>query len=419
MPIWMLYLAVFIFYLAIYLVIRSEYVNLTIRVKVPTYTTDDVFMIGNLDCLGNWKEFSHKLRKREDGVYETNIRVSKGKALAFKFSLGSWDSQEKGSRFEDLENRNFEVRKSEIIELEVLNFGGFQWESGANTRIGNFQFLRHFPSKILNSSRNIILYLPPSYFKNETSRYPVIYMHDGNNIFDAYTAFMGVEWEVDEAAETLMVNNAIKEAIIVGVYNTPHRMDEYTPTRSERYGGGRGDEYIRFLIEELMPAVNGKFRTLTTRENTGIMGSSLGGLISLYAGLAYPDVFSMIGAISPSLWWDDRYMEREFVANKKHQRGMKIWLDMGTREGMNSQGYSMALEDTRRMSKLLEQLGYTQGQDLYYFEHQGAGHDEASWAARIHLPLLFFLGDAKDRSLWKIPLPLSLPHAPLAMLKAS
>lgn len=415
----MLYLSVLALYLFLYLLIRAEYINLKIRVKVPAYTSEDVYVIGNLDCLGNWKKFSHKMKKGDGGIYETSIRVSKGKELSFKFTLGSWDTEEKGPRFEKLENRSFQVTKSEIIEFEIANFGGFEWESGANTRTGNFQFLRHFPSNILNSRRNVILYLPPSYFKDQSRRYPVIYMHDGNNIFDAHTAFMGVEWEVDEAAETLMTHGAIQEAIIVGVYNTPNRMDEYTPTHSKRYGGGRGDLYIRFLIEELMPAVNAKFRTLTGREHTGIMGSSLGGLISLYAGLAYPDVFSMIGSISPSLWWDDRYMERDFVLGQKHHGGMKIWLDMGTREGMNSQGYSMALEDTRRMSALLQKIGYVQGEDLFYFEHRGAGHDEASWAARIHLPLLFFLSDAKDQSLWKIPLPLSLPDPQSLMLKAS
>ena len=103
-------------------------------------------------------------------------------------------------------------------------------------------------------------------------------------------------------------------------------------------------------------------------------------------------------------------MEREFIPTQKHHKGMKIWMDMGTREGMNSKGFSIALEDTRRMNRLLQKLGYSQGEDLYYFEHQGAGHDEASWARRIHLPLLYFLGEEVDSSLWKIPLSLSLPQ---------
>ena len=406
----MLYLLALFLYFLVYLAIRSEYVVVTIRAQVPSYTPDRVLIIGNLDCLGNWKEFSREMEKVESGLFETKIRVQRSETISFKFSLGSWETVEKGSRFEDVANRSIEAKKNLVLELEVHHFGGYEWESRSHTRTGNFQFLRNFPARSLSNQRNIIIYLPPSYTKETARRYPVLYMHDGNNVFDSQTAFMGVEWEVDEASETLIRHGAIEESIIVGVYNTAHRMDEYTPIRSGKYGGGSGRQYLEFLIKELMPVINQRFRTLKGAQHTGIMGSSLGGLISLYAGFAYPDAFSMVGSLSPSLWWGDHYMEREFIPAQKHHKGMKIWMDMGTREGMNSKGFSIALEDTRRMNRLLQKLGYSQGEDLYYFEHQGAGHDEASWARRIHLPLLYFLGEEVDSSLWKIPLSLSLPQ---------
>ena len=179
----MLYLSVLVLYFLLYLLIRSEYVHLQIRVKVPAYTPDHVYMIGNLDCLGNWKSFTHKLEKGKGGVYQTNIRVSRLKRLSFKFALGSWDSVEKGPRFEEIGNRKFLVKKSQVLELEVKHFGGFEWESRAHTRTGNFQFLRNFSSRILSNQRNVIVYLPPSYASETSRKYPVIYMHDGNNVF--------------------------------------------------------------------------------------------------------------------------------------------------------------------------------------------------------------------------------------------
>ena len=151
-------------------------------------------------------------------------------------------------------------------------------------------------------------------------------MHDGNNLFDANTAFMGVEWEVDEAAERLIEMDLLHEIIIVGVFNTAARLDEYTPTSSSKMGGGRGPQYLKFLIDELMPVINQKFNTLTGPANTGIMGSSLGGLISLWAGFEHPEVFGRIGSISPSLWWDSNMMENEYLPNK-NRIDHKIWLD--------------------------------------------------------------------------------------------
>ena len=387
----MLYLIIILVFVGGFFLVRTRYVDLVIKVNVPDYIDQAPCVIGGLPILGNWKDHSHRLTLLEDGRYEAKLRVQAKTHLEFKFTLGGWESVEKGKRFGEIPNRKIIADRSQIVEFEIANFNGFEDESPTHTRHGKFEYIRNFPSKHLENHRNILIYLPPSYKPDNNKKYPVLYMHDGNNLFDANTAFMGVEWEVDEAAERLIEMDLLHEIIIVGVFNTAARLDEYTPTSSSNMGGGRGPKYLKFLIEELIPVINQKFNTLTGPNNTGIMGSSLGGLISLWAGFEHPDVFGRIGSISPSLWWDSNMMENEYLPQKDRVKH-KIWLDMGTQEGLNRQGKSLALQDTRQVSELLKSKGYKQGEDLYYFEHVGAYHDEASWASRIHMPLLFLFG---------------------------
>jgi len=386
----MLYLAILAFFFVGYLFAREKFVTLEFYVQAPEYAPDQIYMVGSHELIGSWKEHKFALTRR--GKYhQAVLRIERGSQLIFKFTLGNWDSVEQGKRFHEVSNRHINVEGDEEFHLVIHNFAGYESDSQEHTRVGDFEFLRAFESKILGNKRQIAIYLPPAYKAKPKKKFPVLYMHDGNNLFDQATAFMGVEWEVDETAQALIENGFMDDAIIVGVANTMARMDEYTPCESTQYGGGRGDDYLRFLSDELMPVINRKFRTKTGPKNTGIMGSSLGGLISLYAAIRKPEVFGLIGSISPSLWWADRYMANEFVPSQKKPE-VKIWMDMGTREGMSRDGVSQALKDTREMSKILEKMGFNQGEDLFYFEHKGAAHDEASWSSRIHMPLLYFFG---------------------------
>ncbi len=387
----MLYLIITLAFVGGFFLVRTRYVDIVIKASAPEYIEEPLSIVGGLPVLGNWLDHSHKMIRRDDGLYETRLRVAANARVEFKFTLGSWESVEKGKRFGEIPNRKISTDRSEIIEFEIANFAGFEDESPDHTRHGKFEYIRNFPSKFLENNRNILVYLPPSYKPASRRKYPVLYMHDGNNLFDSNTAFMGVEWEVDEAAERLIELDLLNEIIIVGVFNTAARLEEYTPTSSSKMGGGQGPKYLKFLIEELMPIINHKFNTLTGPSNTGIMGSSLGGLISLWAGFEHPDVFGRVGSISPSLWWDSNMMEKNYLP-KKDRLDHKVWLDMGTQEGLNRQGKSLALQDTRKVCELLKSKGYKQGKDLYYYEHIGAYHDEASWASRIHMPLLFLFG---------------------------
>lgn len=240
-----------------------------------------------------------------------------------------------------------------------------------------------FQSRFLEHDRTLIVYLPSGY-EASARRYPVLYMHDGQNLFDPATAFAGEEWRVDETAESLIAAQLIEPVIVVGIYNTgEHRIDEYTPSRDPKLGGGQADLYGRMLIEELMPFIDQHYRTLQGPANTGLGGSSLGGLLTLYLGLRYPEIFGKLAVLSPSVWWHKRSILK-FIARLKRKPDLKIWLDMGTCEG------GMSLEDTERLRDLLELKGWKEGADLQYSEIEGAMHNESAWAERVG-PMLRYL----------------------------
>lgn len=269
-------------------------------------------------------------------------------------------------------------------EAEVPVSESFQGEHAGATLTGEFRFHRDVASRFLEQKRCVVVYLPPGYADEPLRRYPVFYMHDGQNIFDATTAFGGQEWRVDETAETMIRAGEIEPMIIVGIYNTgEHRMFEYTPTFDKKQNAGGGaKQYGRFVVEELKPMIDETYRTLAGRNETAIGGSSLGGLVSLYLGVRYPYIFGRVAAISPSVWWDRRMILRPYrTLTAKLQQ--KIWLDSGDQEGRP------ALQNVRDLREILLSKGWSEGIDLGYLEADGHRHDEPSWAARMGAVLGF------------------------------
>lgn len=248
-------------------------------------------------------------------------------------------------------------------------------------------------SHILNNHRNIDVYLPPSYFKNPNKRYPVVYMHDGNNLFYHEIAFGNYPWKADKTVDKLINTALIEEVIVVGIHNTMGRNYEYTwHEMSYRNGfreGGGGDKYAKFIIHELKQSIDSKFRTLSDKNNTSVIGSSLGGLISFYLGLYYPNVFGKIGIMSPSFWWANARVLND-VKHLSHD--LKIWLDMGTKEGGKVNGENPNLVLTSYMKHELHKKGYAEGYNLGYLEDRGGKHNEHHWGQRLHIPLIFFFG---------------------------
>ena len=235
-----------------------------------------------------------------------------------------------------------------------------------------------FTSSYLSTRRDVIVYLPPGY---GSGRYPVLYLQDGQNLFDPATAFGGQDWRAAQTADELIERGVIEPLIMVGVYNAgTRRISEYTPTRDRRMRkGGNGDSYAEMLVRELKPFIDHEYRTRRTAAHTGIGGSSMGALVSLQAGLLYPRVFGKMALISPSVWWDSRSILR-LVGEYHSRKRARIWLDSGTAEGENGQ---TVIEDLRVLRAALLEKGWTAGMDLAYSEFEGAQHNEAAWASRF------------------------------------
>ncbi len=236
-------------------------------------------------------------------------------------------------------------------------------------------------SAFLDHARDVWVYLPPNY-ADSGDRYPVLYLQDGQAIFDSRAS--GFEWGADETAEALIAKRAIEPIIIVGIEATPARISEYTPTARSVSGaetpGGRGRDYVRFLVEELKPFIDAEYRTVPSRSAVG--GSSLGGLISIYAGLVRPDVFEAVLAASPSVWWDGE----SILALVRESTGIssRVWVDVGNEEGagMVSGARSLAREIESRSDDT----------EVHLEIAEGAGHHELAWSARFPDMLLFLYG---------------------------
>lgn len=263
--------------------------------------------------------------------------------------------------------------------------------------VGTIKVFPQLYSPQLNNRRDILIYLPPSY-ASTGQHYSVLYMQDGQNLFDVTTSYSG-EWYADETLELLSVERL--ETIVVGIANAgDQRMNEYGPFVNVLGQGGQGEQYLAFLVETIKPLIDQRFRTNPDRAHTGIMGSSMGGLISLYAAFRYPEVFSMIGSMSPSLWFAGGaifpYIQRSAMVESR------IYLDIGTLEGGSSKVNQLLPKSSKarskgnaaRMNDLLATRVFHSEDNLMFVEEEGGIHHETAWARRLPAALRFLLGTA-------------------------
>lgn len=253
---------------------------------------------------------------------------------------------------------------------------------------GNIEKLVGFESKILQNRRNISVYLPPQYSTEKNRLFPVLYMHDGQNVFDGATSYIpNQEWRADEAAEALINAGLIEPIIIVALDNgQAERGNEYLPWKikvGNNEMGGKADLYGKMLIEEVIPLVNTKYRTKTGPSNTGLLGSSFGGVITCYLGVTRPDVFGKLGIVSPSVWVSERRLLNTVKPTKSRQR---IWIDMGTKEGEQS------VADARALFESYKTAGWREGKDITLVVDGNAEHNELAWSRRMMSILTYLFG---------------------------
>lgn len=264
-------------------------------------------------------------------------------------------------------------------------------DSGYHSVVGQIKIAQQIDSPQLKNKRDILVYLPPSYDTSQ-KRYPVLYMHDGQNLFDSATSYAG-EWRIDESMEHLAHNQG-REGIIVAIPNAgANRTNEYSPFYDDNHGGGKGDAYLAFIVNTVKPMIDDLFRTRPEKQATGLMGSSLGGLISLYGFFAQSQVFGFAGIMSPSLWFARGQIFHYIEHQASFHRG-KIYLDVGTRE-LGAESFTLRSRryyaNVRRMKRLLVNKGYRPVHDMLHIEEKWANHNEAAWARRFPKAMRFFL----------------------------
>lgn len=248
-----------------------------------------------------------------------------------------------------------------------------------------------FSSRFVPGERDISVYLPPGYDEEDGRAYPLLVMQDGQNLFDPETAFIrGRTWRVAEHADAAIEAGEVEPLLIAGVANAgERRLAEYTPTRDWKLGGGEARSYGEMLIRELLPFLRARYRLRSGTEETGLGGSSLGGLVSLWLGLQHPEIFGRLAVLSPSVWWNHRTIVRtvDEVAPALTHRP-RIWLDVGDQEGRRT------LADAKLLDARLREHGWRDEVDLHFGIVPGGTHDEAAWAERVR-PMLRFLFPAK------------------------
>ncbi|MCF8398713.1 MAG: T9SS type A sorting domain-containing protein [Bacteroidales bacterium] len=347
--------------------------------SLPDYTPpeDDLYIAGDFNGW-NAGDPAYMMQKNAQDLWEITLNgFSNGETIEFKFTRGDWATVEKDPKGEEMENRSFTFGNGETVYVKIYNWadnnGGGGSTAAENVTIMDEDF--YMPQ--LDRYRRIWVYLPPDY-EDSQDHYPVLYMHDGQNLFDVETSFLG-EWEVDETLNDL-ADQGYQVPIVVGIDNDgQHRANEYLPYYNPNFAGGEGDEYMAFIVETLKPHIDENYRTLDDRENTGIMGSSLGGVISLYGALKYQDVFSKSGPFSPAYWanYDSLW---PFISETGLQQDIRFYQNAGEYEGW---------QYIDRMYQMEDSLNIQGFQNVSSKVIEGGDHNEETWA-----------GDFADAYLW-------------------
>lgn len=373
----------------------------TIRVRVPD-GTGTVYLSGSLPDLGPWRPDG---RAMEGDGRERTVRVTAppGTTVEYKFTLGAWDREALSPAGTVPPNHRLVLDGDVEAVHEIAGFKRDPRDYIADWRgsgvEGRLVYWTDVASAHLGPTRHVEIWLPPGYDDAPAMRYPVLYMHDGQNLFDPRIANTGVDWGVDEAVVRLARRGTIPPVIVVGVWNSAERGPEYSPWQ-------RASAYARFLIEELMPRVNAEFRTLTGPENTAVMGSSMGGLLSFYLVTRHPEAFGACGCVSThfplseavvaenfrsavTTATPDRtpYILRDIERGLRVPRGARYWFDYGG-QGLDA-SYGPTHDAVRAW--LLGQ-GLVEGRDFVIRRYESATHNEASWRARLDDPLTFLFG---------------------------
>ena len=368
------------FLLALVLVfnIHAQTVNVLIKVISPTLEdTSKVFISGNTEEFGNWNPGAVLLDNVGNKTWAKKFRISKGVRLEYKFTKGSWATEALGNDSSVPQNYVLIANSDTTIDVTIVN-----WRDKFNFTVkgqitGKVDNHKNFVIDGLKP-RDIFVWLPPGYDWESDKRYPVLYMHDGQNLVDPRTSNTFIDWQVDETADSLIRNGEIEPIIIVGINNTDNRGTEYSKTPL-------GELYMKLIVEEIKPFIDKNYRTLPDRLNTAVGGSSMGGLISFILAWDYPEVFSKAACFSPAFMFRDFNYVDEIKKYSGKKKNLMFYIDNG---GVGLE--SILQPGIDEMMEVLKMKGYNEERDFFLFIDKEAEHNEAAWAERMWRPLKLF-----------------------------
>lgn len=340
---------------------------------------EQVFLTGSADELGRWHVSAVPMTRMDDNRWEALLSLRSADPIEFKVTRGSWETEEVDAQGHLMANHVATPADGGRIEIRVAGWKDDRQPKTAPRITGDFRRLPKVHSKYLAHDRDVIVWFPPGYDIRPTRRYPVLYMHDGRQVFDPSTSTWGKDWQVDEQAQEMILNGELEPFIVVAVDCTDARRDEYSPAN-------KGDDYLRFLIEELKPLVDATWRTEPDR--TAIAGSSMGGLISFYAAWKRPDVYFGAACLSPA--FVERYGHDCFrmVADARGKLpDLRLFLSCGGQGELETE----LLDGTLKMANLLRQAGYPE-KNLAVRIESWAEHNEEAWARMTPHWLRFLFG---------------------------
>jgi predicted alpha/beta superfamily hydrolase len=361
-------------------------------VTPPPNTPKDqfVYVRGSEPKLGAWDGAGVQLTRSEDGKYRGSVELTSGIEHAFKVNRGNWATVERTADDQEVPNHTFRADKPETIEVTVAAWAdNGTTVPGRITRTGDVRMYPKFHSSILANERTIAVYLPPAYEESGDTRYPVLYMHDGNNLFDSNESFQGIEWQVDETAERMIAQKQIPPVIIVGIYNGGEfRDEEFTPFWSNVKGKpGKADQYAKFVVEEVKPFIDATFRTMPDRAHTSLAGSQLGGMVTLFMAKNNKDTFGQFAVLTPRLRTSDKVLLDQLGNDWSWAKGARIWIDQSDKGGKEYPGPDPIADAKAFVAKLQAAQA-----DLKYTEFPGTEHNESAWQKRVDQVLTFLYG---------------------------
>ena len=359
----------------------GQAIPISVKVVVPPNTPQDsrIFIAGNSSPLGDWNPGEVPMEMANDSTWTFRFRAPEGALVEFKITRGSWGTQAMFLEEEIPDNFRFTAREETLVVVRPLTWRDIAFQKGDGVT-GTVRHHEGLAGKGLRHRRDVSVWLPPSYDQEPSNTYAVLYMHDGQNVFDPSTSFTGHDWHVDEIADSLIRRGSMEEIIVVAINNSPDRTAEYSDSEL-------GRAYASFVVNDVKPMIDRAYRTKPDAANTAVMGSSMGGLISFLFVWWHPDVFSKAGCLSSAFMVDNDRILNEFGEYSGPRKNIRVYLDCGTIELE-----SRLKPGSDRMAALLKARGYMEGRDWIYIVEEGAEHNERAWAGRVWRPLVFLFG---------------------------